>query len=98
MIFTAGGTGIFGEPSATAPPRHVMVELPLGKKIKGKLVEIDDFALVMIDEAGDRRTFQRVGDIPRIQVDNPLQAHLDSVRSWEDRDLHDLTAYLATLK
>jgi mono/diheme cytochrome c family protein len=97
-IFTAGGTGIFGEPSATAPPSHVTVELPSGMRIMGRLVEIDDFMVVMVDEGGDRRTIRRVGDIPRIKVDNPLQAHLDRVRSWEDRDLHDLTAYLATLK
>ena len=97
-IFTAGGTGIFGEPSATAPPRHVTVELPSGEKIKGRLVEIDDFMVVLIDEAGDRKTIPRTGDIPGIKIDNPLQAHLDRVRSWEDRDLHDLTAYLATLK
>lgn len=97
-IFTAGGTGIFGEPSATAPPRHVTVELPSGQKIKGQLVEIDDFTVVMIDASGDRRSIPRIGDVPGIKVDNPLQAHLDKVRSWEDRDLHDLTAYLATLK
>jgi cytochrome c oxidase cbb3-type subunit III len=97
-IFTAGGTGIFGEPSAAAPPRQVTVELPSGEKIKGQLIEIDDFMVVMIDAAGDRRSLPRSGDIPRIKVDNPLQAHIDKVRSWEDRDLHDLTAYLATLK
>jgi cytochrome c oxidase cbb3-type subunit 3 len=97
-IFTAGGTGIFGEPSATAPPRHVKVEWPSGEKIKGRLVEIDDFMVVLIDEDGDRRSIPRIGDIPGIKVDNPLQAHLDKVRIWEDRDLHDLTAYLATLK
>jgi cytochrome c oxidase cbb3-type subunit III len=97
-IFTAGGTGIFGEPSANAPPPHVTVELPSGEKIKGRLVEIDDFMVVLIDEAGDRKTIPRTGDIPGIKIDNPLQAHLDRVRSWEDRDLHDLTAYLATLK
>jgi cytochrome c oxidase cbb3-type subunit III len=97
-IFTAGGTGIFGEPSATAPPRRVTVEWPSGKKIKGRLVEIDDFMVVLIDEAGERRSIPRIGDIPGVKVDNPLRAHLDKVRSWEDRDLHDLTAYLATLK
>ena len=97
-IFTAGGTGIFGEPSATAPPRRVTVDSPSGEKIKGRLVEIDDFMLVMIDDAGNRRSIRRDGDVPKIQIDNPLQAHLDKVRSWEDRDLHDLTAYLATLK
>jgi cytochrome c oxidase cbb3-type subunit III len=97
-IFTAGGTGIFGEPSASAPPRQVTVELPSGEKIRGQLVEIDDFTVVVTDASGDRRTIPRVGDVPAIKVDNPLQAHLDRVRDWEDRDLHDLTAYLATLK
>jgi hypothetical protein len=98
MIFTAGGTGIFGAPSATAPPPTVSVELPSGASIKGRLIEIDDFVVVLINDDGNRMTIRRDGDTPRIQVDNPLQAHLDRVRGWEDQDLHDLTAYLATLK
>jgi cytochrome c oxidase cbb3-type subunit 3 len=98
MIFTAGATGIFGEPSATAPPSIVRVEMPSGASIKGRLIELDDFFVVLLDDDGHRRTIRRDGDAPRIQVDNPLQAHLDLVRNWEDRDLHDLTAYLATLR
>jgi mono/diheme cytochrome c family protein len=98
MIFTAGATGIFGEPSATAPPPTVRVEIPSGASIKGRLVELDDFFVVLIEEDGHRRTIRRDGAAARIQVDNPLQAHLDMVRNWEDRDLHDLTAYLATLQ
>jgi cytochrome c oxidase cbb3-type subunit 3 len=98
MIFTAGGTGIFGAPSPTAPPQSVRVEMPSGALIKGRLIEIDDFVVVLIDDGGNRTTIRRDGDNPRIQIDNPLQAHLDLVRRWEDRDLHDLTAYLATLK
>lgn len=97
-IFTAGGTGIFGEPSPTAPRPAVKIEMPSGAPIEGRLVEMDDFAVVLIDDRGDRRTIRRDGDVPRIHVDNPLQAHLDMVRRWEERDLHDLTAYLATLK
>jgi cytochrome c oxidase cbb3-type subunit III len=97
-IFTAGGTGIFGEPSPTAPRPAVKIEMPSGALIEGRLVEMDDFAVVLIDDRGDRRTIRRDGDVPRIHIDNPLQAHLDMVRRWEDRDLHDLTAYLATLK
>src|ERR1700723_2827203 len=97
-IFTAGGTGIFGEPSPTAPRPAVKIEMPSGAPIEGRLVEMDDFAVVLIDDRGDRRTIRRDGDVPRIHIDNPLQAHLDMVRRWEDRDLHDLTAYLATLK
>ena len=97
-IFTAGSTGIFGEPSRTAPLPNVTVEMPSGAPIKGRLLEMDDFDVVLIDAGGHRMTIRRDGEIPRIRVDNPSQAHLDMVRSWEDRDLHDLTAYLATLK
>lgn len=99
MIFTAGATGIFGEPSPTAPPTRVKVEMPSGgASIQGRLIEMDDFMVVLMDGGGNRRTIRRDGNIPRIQIDNPLQAHLDMVRRWEDRDLHDVTAYLATLK
>jgi cytochrome c oxidase cbb3-type subunit III len=97
-IFTAGSTGIFGEPSRTAPLPSVTVEMPSGAPIKGRLLEMDDFDVVLIDAGGHRMTIRRDGEIPRIKVDNPSQAHLDMVRSWEDRDLHDLTAYLATLR
>jgi mono/diheme cytochrome c family protein len=98
MIFTAGGTGAFGEPSATAPPITVEVDPPAGAAIKGRLVELDDFDVVLIDADGQRRTIRRDADVPRVHVDDPLAAHRDWVRRWEDRDLHDLTAYLATLK
>ena len=97
MIFTAGGTGLSGEPSPTAPPIRVRVEEPSGE-VKGQLVELDEFFIVLIDDSGARRSLRREGDTPRIQLENPLQAHLDRVRRWEDRDLHNVTAYLATLK
>ena len=97
MIFTAGGSGIFGEPSASAPPVQVTVDLP-GDRVKGRLTELDDFIVVLIDDHGNRVTIPRRGDTPKIEVHDPLQWHHDMVRQWEDRDLHDLTAYLATLK
>ena len=97
-IFNGGGTGMLGIPSPTAPPRTVSVTMPTGELIKGRLVTIDDFIVVLMDADGNRRTIRRDGDSPGVQVSNPLQAHLDRVRSWEDQDLHNLTAYLVTLK
>jgi hypothetical protein len=97
MIFTAGGTGVLGEPSPTAPPTIVTVELPSGT-VKGRLNELDDFFVVLTDSEGHRRTIRRNGDLPKISIADPLQAHRDAVRTWEDRDLHDVTAYLATIK
>jgi cytochrome c oxidase cbb3-type subunit III len=97
-IVTGGGSGVLGIPSPTAPPRTVVITLPAGELIKGRLISVDDFAVVLSDVDGNRRTVIRDGDIPRVEISNPLQAHLDMVRSWEDRDLHNLTAYLVTLK
>lgn len=97
-IFTGGGTGMLGIPSPNAPPRVVTATLASGEVVKGNLVSLDEFVIVLTDVAGNRRTIRREGDVPRIQISNPLQMHLDSVRSWEDRDLHDVTAYLVTLK
>jgi cytochrome c oxidase cbb3-type subunit III len=97
-LFTGGGSGMLGIPSPTAPPRTVTVTLPTGEPIKGKLVSVDDFVVVLTDADGNRRTIRRDGDVPQVAIINPLQAHLDMVRNWEDRDLHNVTAYLETLK
>ena len=97
-IFTGGSTGMLGTPLPTAPPRTVSVSSTGGGVIHGRLVSIDDFVVVLIDEDGNRRTIRRDGDNPGIHIENPMQGHLDMVRGWENRDLHDLTAYLVTLK
>lgn len=98
LIFTGGGTGRFGEPSPTAPPVRVRATLTSGAVLEGRLLELDDFFLVLLDESGTRVTVRRDAKGPAVQLDDPLQAHRDQVRRWEDRDLHDLTAYLASLK
>ena len=36
--------------------------------------------------------------IPKVVVNDPLQPHLDMLRSLKDDDIHNLTAYLVTLK
>jgi cytochrome c oxidase cbb3-type subunit 3 len=98
VIFTGGATGAFGIPSPTAPPRTVEVTLPAGEVIHGRLLSLDDFAVVLTDADGNRRTIRRDGDIPAIQITDLMQVHFDMARRWEDRDLHDVTAYLAALK
>ena len=96
-IVSAGATTLLGAPLPTAPPRSVTVTLPSGEVISGNLVSIDDFSLTMDSSAG-RRTFLRDGDSPRVEIRNPLQAHLDMLRNWNDRDLHNVTAFLAGQK
>jgi cytochrome c oxidase cbb3-type subunit 3 len=96
-IVSAGATGMLGALLPTAPPRTVTVTLRSGEVISGDLVSIDDFSLTVKSSAG-RRTFLRDGDDPRLEIKNPLQAHLDMLRNWNDRDLHNLTAFLAGQK
>lgn len=93
-IVSAAAVSMFGAPVPTAPPRTVTVTLPSGEVIQGKLISVDDFDLSLIDSSGWHRTFRREGERPRVEIKNPMQAHLDMLRTWEDRDLHNLTAFL----
>ncbi len=36
--------------------------------------------------------------MPKVVVTDPLQAHFDLLPKWTDTDMHNMTAYLATLK
>jgi len=40
----------------------------------------------------------RHGDYPKVVIKDPLQPHLDMLRTSKDDDIHNLTAYLVTLK
>ena len=34
----------------------------------------------------------------RVAIDNPLQAHVDQLGKYTDKDMHDVFAYLQSLK
>lgn len=80
------------------PPITVKVTLPNGNASSGRLVAITDFYVTLVDSAGVRRTFQRDNEVPRVEVTDPLQAHLDMFLKYTDTNMHNLTAYLVTLK
>lgn len=80
-------------------PITATVTLPSGETVNGRLEHIDDFNLsLIIDSAGDRRSFSRDGKTPRVELHDPLEAHIDLLKKYTDNDIHDLTAYLLTLK
>jgi len=43
-------------------------------------------------------TFARNGETPKVTVRDPLQPHKALLRTYTDKDIHDVTAYLVTLK
>jgi cytochrome c oxidase cbb3-type subunit 3 len=79
-------------------PIMVTVTLPSGQSIKGTLERIDDFNVAFSDENGDYHSFSRNGASPKVVLDDPLRAHYDMLPKYTDADMHNLTAYLVTLK
>jgi cytochrome c oxidase cbb3-type subunit 3 len=92
-----GGRGQATAPSPRAA-RTVTVALGNGQHVTGTLDFISEFAVTLIEASGTRRTFKRDGDVPKVVVTDPLQAHFDMLRTFRDKDMQDLTAYLWTLK
>lgn len=81
-----------------ARERRVTVTPPGGAPITARLVRIDDFLVTLVQEDGVRRTIARTGAVPKIEIDDPLEPHRRLVLELTDRDMHNVTAYLATLK
>ncbi|HEY6467198.1 MAG TPA: c-type cytochrome [Candidatus Acidoferrales bacterium] len=79
-------------------PKKVTVRLPDGTITTGDMISISDFDVVLRDASGVRHTFARNGDVPKVVVTDPLQAHLDLMKTLTDKQMHDLTAYLVTVK
>src|SRR4029453_16029114 len=75
------------------------VTLPSGESASGGLVRLTDFDVILYDAAAGRvRSFLRNGDVPKVVVTDPLQAHVDHLTKWTDSEMHNMTAYLASLK
>jgi mono/diheme cytochrome c family protein len=76
----------------------VTVTLPLGQTYNGTLDRIDDFNVSLHDSNGDFHSFDRDGAMPKVEIHDPLKPHTDLLRKYTDADIHNVTAYLVTLK
>jgi cytochrome c oxidase cbb3-type subunit III len=86
-------------PYTDANAVQATVTLPSGESVTGALVRLTDFDVTLYDPATQQlRSWLRTDDVPRVTLTDRLQAHVDLLRKWTDRDMHDTTAYLASLK
>jgi cytochrome c oxidase cbb3-type subunit III len=92
-----GPSGRGAKLSDTATPT-VTVTLKSGETVSGKLDRIDDFTVSLRDSAGDFHAFTRDGAEPKVEIHDPLKFHTDMLRHYTDADIHNMTAYLVTLK
>jgi mono/diheme cytochrome c family protein len=75
------------------------VKTAAGETFTGPLIRLTDFDVTIYDAATQQaRSWLRTDGIPMVTLTDPLQAHVDRVRTWTDTDIHDMTAFLATLK
>jgi cytochrome c oxidase cbb3-type subunit 3 len=84
--------------SSSARAVLVTVTQPSGERTEGRLVRIDDFFVTVASADGTTRTFRRTGDVPKIGIRDPLKGHRDLLSVYSDKEMHDITAYLVTLK
>ncbi len=92
-----GGPGGAAQPT-TLKPTTVTVTLPSGQTAEGRLVRIDDFVVILADADNIQRSFRREGDTPKVDVHDPLKPHKDLLPVFRDKDIHDVTAHLVTIK
>ena len=93
----AGGIGR-GSPAATARPKTTVTVTPKGgAAVSGVLVRIDDFNVTVQDASGATRTFERSAST-KVEMNDPFAGHVALLDKYTDADMHNLTAYLESLK
>jgi cytochrome c oxidase cbb3-type subunit III len=64
--------------------------------VTGKLAYRDEFTIALTDASGWYRSWPI--DAVKLTVDEPLQAHVDQLAKYTDADMHNVLAYLQTLR
>jgi cytochrome c oxidase cbb3-type subunit 3 len=79
-------------------PTRVTVKTAAGETYEGELVRYDDFIVALRQPGGRYRSFGRGSGALEVEIDDPRQGHLQLLPKYADKNIHDVTAYLASLK
>jgi mono/diheme cytochrome c family protein len=90
-----GGRGRGGAPPSK--PVLVSVTQPSGATLTGTLLHLDDFNVALRDASGEYRSFERNPGLKVVKHD-PAEAHHELLDRYTDKNIHDIVAYLETLK
>jgi cytochrome c oxidase cbb3-type subunit III len=98
VVGGAGGRGRRGGGGAPDPRTPtVTVTRPASATVQGALVNIDDFSVIVALPNGTLQTIRRDAGT-KVDVKDPLDAHRALWSELADKDMHDVTAYLVTVK
>jgi len=72
------------------------VKLPGGQTVAGTLAYQDEFTVALRDTGGQYHSWST--DDVKFTIDAPAEAHVDLFGKYTDADIHNLMAYLQTLR
>jgi mono/diheme cytochrome c family protein len=93
-----GSGGGRGAPAADPPAPTAVVTLASGERVEGRIEHFDDFTIALVTADGTYRAFGIERTTPRIEIRDPLEGHRALLVTYSDKDIHNVTAYLVTLK
>jgi cytochrome c oxidase cbb3-type subunit 3 len=83
-----------GRPAPARP--KVTLSLPSGQTVVAALASEDEFTIVVLDPSGARQNYEK--SLVKFKIENPMSAHFDQLAKYTDDDMHNVYAYLVTLK
>jgi len=98
---TRAGANPFAGRGGGGRGSHAIVTMPNGQKLEGTLAHEDDFLVILTLADGTRRAIPIENGMPKVEVVDPQAPHKKMLLELDDpqnKNLHDVTAYLATLK
>jgi mono/diheme cytochrome c family protein len=78
-------------------PVQAKVTLPSGNVVSGVLNYDDGFTIALVDSSGIYHSWER-SLVKKVDLTDPLAAHKELLEQYTDKEIHDLLAYLVTLK
>jgi cytochrome c oxidase cbb3-type subunit 3 len=83
-----------GQP-APAPPKAIFT-VPANQTISAPLVAEDEFSVTVLDPLGARQTYAKKA--VQVKIEDPVSAHFAQLGKYTDAEMHNVFAYLQTLK
>ena len=75
---------------------RVTVTLPSGQQVTGTVAYLDEFTVGLKDASGNYRSWP-ISNV-KYKVDAPVNAHIELLAKYTDADIHNLMAYVQTLR
>ncbi len=73
------------------------VKMPDGSSVSGRVTQIDDFRVTLVGSGDESHVIDRTAGVD-VALKDPLAAHQAMIMTLKNNDMHDVTAYLETLK